>query len=201
MEEGGLAAGSAAAARGAWTVFEDEAGQSLTPPRARTWGRVGRTPVLRVQGRGSGRIHVYRGRKEERRGFTWTDYRDLIIRAHLQLWVTGFMPTFEVVKGALTACDMDIYAHFLEQPGHLRASIEWFATLPQDVKNDVIYQKTKLRMPVLAIGASANLGSREATWVRKYATNVTGVVIPNSGHWMYEEHPAELTRILLQFLG
>jgi transposase len=30
-------------------------------------------------------IHVYRGRKDERRGFTWTDYRDLIIRAHLQL--------------------------------------------------------------------------------------------------------------------
>ena len=86
VEEGGLAAGKgAAAARGAWTVFEDEAGRSLTPPRARTWGRVGRTPVLRVRGRGSGRIHVYRGRKDERRGFTWTDYRDLIIRAHLQL--------------------------------------------------------------------------------------------------------------------
>jgi pimeloyl-ACP methyl ester carboxylesterase len=117
-----------------------------------------------------------------------------------QQWVTGFMPTFEVVKGALTACDLDIYAHFLAQPGHLRASIDWFATLPQDVKNDAVYQKTKLTMPVLAIGASANLGNREATWVRGYATNVTGVVIPNSGHWLYEEHPAELTRILLQFL-
>ena len=116
-------------------------------------------------------------------------------------WVTGFMPTFEVVKGALTACDLDIYAHALAQPGHLRASIEWFATLPQDVKNDAAYQQTKLTMPVLAIGASGNLGSREATWVRGYATNVTGMVIPDSGHWLYEEHPAELTRILLQFLG
>jgi pimeloyl-ACP methyl ester carboxylesterase len=103
-------------------------------------------------------------------------------------WVIGFMPTSEVVKGALTACDMDIYAHFLGQPGHLRASIEWFATLPQDVKNDAVYQKTKLTMPVLAIGASGNLGTREATWVRQYATNVTGMVIPNSGHWIYEEH-------------
>jgi pimeloyl-ACP methyl ester carboxylesterase len=118
-----------------------------------------------------------------------------------QQWVTGFMPTFEVVKGALTACDLDIYAHFLAQPGHLRASIEWFATLPQDIKNDAVYQQTKLTMPVLAIGASANLGAREATWVRQYATDVTGVVIPDSGHWLYEEHPAELTRVLLQFLG
>ncbi|MFF6984307.1 hypothetical protein ACFZAV_43110 [Streptomyces sp. NPDC008343] len=59
MEEGDLAAGkSAAAERGAWIVFEDEAGQSMTPPRARTWGRIGQTPVVRVRGRGSGRVSM-----------------------------------------------------------------------------------------------------------------------------------------------
>nr|WP_308426717.1 winged helix-turn-helix domain-containing protein [Streptomyces camponoticapitis] len=41
---------------GAWIVCEDEAGQSLRPPRARSWGRVGRTPVVRVRARGSGRV-------------------------------------------------------------------------------------------------------------------------------------------------
>jgi len=55
-------------------------------------------------------------------------------------------------------------------------------------------------MPVLAIGASASVGSEETAQVRQCATNVTGVVIPDSGHWIYEEHAAELTRILLQFL-
>lgn len=44
--------------------------------------------------------------------------------------MTGFIPSLEVVKGAVTSCDMAVYAHYLEQPGHLRASIEWFATLP-----------------------------------------------------------------------
>ena len=123
-----------------------------------------------------------------------------LIAGREQQWVTDFIPTIEVVKNAVTACDMAVYAHSLAQPGHLRASIEWFATLPQDIKNDASYQKTKLTMPVLAIGASASLGSQEATQVRQYATNVTGIVIPNSGHWIYEEHPAELTKILLQFL-
>jgi pimeloyl-ACP methyl ester carboxylesterase len=61
-------------------------------------------------------------------------------------------------------------------------------------------RQAKLTMPVLAIGASASLGSLEATQVREYATNVTGTVIQDSGHWIYEEHPAELTRILVQFL-
>jgi hypothetical protein len=43
-EKGDLAAGKrTAAALGAWIAFEDEAGQSLRPPRSRTWGRRGIT--------------------------------------------------------------------------------------------------------------------------------------------------------------
>jgi transposase len=86
-------------------VFEDEAGQSMTPPRARSWGRVGCTPVVRVRGRGSGRVSMagltcykpgqrsrlfyavreYRGRKGEPKGIGWQDLRDLLVRAHIQL--------------------------------------------------------------------------------------------------------------------
>lgn len=36
---------------GAYLVFENEAGFSMTPPTARTWARRGRTPVIRVRGR------------------------------------------------------------------------------------------------------------------------------------------------------
>ncbi|MEU4583273.1 transposase [Kitasatospora aureofaciens] len=77
----------------------------MTPPRARTWDRVGQTPVVRVRGRGSGRVSMagmtcyksgersrliyaireYRGHKGEPKGFGWRDFRDLIIRAHTQL--------------------------------------------------------------------------------------------------------------------
>ncbi|MFB7443027.1 transposase [Streptomyces mirabilis] len=106
MEEGDLAAGkSTAAERGAWIAFEDEAGQSMTPPRARTWGRIGQTPVVRVRGRGSGRVSMagmacykpgersrliyaireYRGRRDEPKGFGWREFRDLIVRARIQL--------------------------------------------------------------------------------------------------------------------
>jgi len=94
-----------------------------------------------------------------------------------------------------------VYTHNLEQPGHLQATINWFATFPQDIKNDAAYQKTKLTMPVMAIGASNSLGSSVPDQVGQYATNVTGVVFPDSGHWIYEEHPAESAQLLLGFLG
>ncbi|MFJ8825570.1 IS630 family transposase, partial [Streptomyces sp. NPDC102467] len=50
--------GSIAAALGVWIVFEDEAGFSMTPPRARTWGRRGHTPVIRVRGRSWRRLSI-----------------------------------------------------------------------------------------------------------------------------------------------
>jgi hypothetical protein len=46
-----------AALTGAYICFEDEAGQSLRPGRARTWAPRGRTPVVRVPGK-AGRISV-----------------------------------------------------------------------------------------------------------------------------------------------
>src|SRR6266545_1911327 len=94
-----------AAATKAWIVFEDESGQSLRPPKARTWAPRGQTPVVRVSGKGSGRVSVaglvclkpgqrgrffyrlrlHRGRKGERRSLSEDDYAGLIAAAHHQL--------------------------------------------------------------------------------------------------------------------
>ncbi|KUL24214.1 hypothetical protein ADL12_37820 [Streptomyces regalis] len=46
------------AACGGWICFEDEAGFTRRPPTGRTWGRRGITAVVKVNGRGSGRVSV-----------------------------------------------------------------------------------------------------------------------------------------------
>jgi len=94
-----------AAATGAYVCFEDEAGQNLRPPKARTWAPRGRTPVVWVSGKGSGRVSVaglvclrpgarsrlfyrvriHRGRKGERRSMSEADYAGLITAAHQEL--------------------------------------------------------------------------------------------------------------------
>ena len=85
--------------------FEDEAGQSLRPPKARTWARRGHTPVAVVHGKGSGRVsaagmtcyrpgarsrffyraRIHTGRKGERRSLSEADYAGLVTAAHTQL--------------------------------------------------------------------------------------------------------------------
>ena len=54
-------------------------------------------------------------------------------------------------------------------------------------------------MPVLAIGADHSLGTSVGLQVQNYARHVTPVEIENSGHWIYEEHPEEMTQRLLAF--
>ncbi|MFF2364540.1 IS630 family transposase [Streptomyces sp. NPDC058122] len=95
-----------AADLGAWLCFEDEAGQGLRPPKGRTRGHRGHTPVVRVTDQGTKRvslaalictkpgrrprliyrIHIDRGpAKGRRKGFTETDYARLLDAAHQQL--------------------------------------------------------------------------------------------------------------------
>jgi hypothetical protein len=42
----------------AYICLEDEAGQSLRPPKVRTCARRGQTPTIAVSGKGSGRVSV-----------------------------------------------------------------------------------------------------------------------------------------------
>lgn len=99
------AGGKTALDLGAHLCFEDECGKTMRPPRARTWGRRGRTPVIRVPGSPGGRIsvaglvcyrpgrrtrllfrlHRYQRRKGEQASFTWRDYRDFLVLAHHEL--------------------------------------------------------------------------------------------------------------------
>jgi hypothetical protein len=95
-----------AADLGAWLIFEDESGQGLRPPKGRTWGRRGHTPVVTVTGGSNKRVslaalialkpgyrprliyRVHRARRrrgDQRKGFTETDYARLFDAAHQQL--------------------------------------------------------------------------------------------------------------------
>jgi len=93
-----------AADLGAWLCFQDESGQGLRPPKGRTWGRRGHTPVVKVTGGHDTRVSLaaliatrpgcrprliyrtHRGRRGDRRkGFTETDYARFLDAAHQQL--------------------------------------------------------------------------------------------------------------------
>jgi pimeloyl-ACP methyl ester carboxylesterase len=128
-------------------------------------------------------------------------FPEQLIAGNEAVWVDRFIDAIEVVKGAVTAEDIAVYAEYLKQPGHLKATLEWFRAWPQDMVDNAPFKAAKLTLPVLAIGADGSMGDFVATNAREYADDVTGILVENSGHWIYEEHPDQLTKILLDFLA
>ncbi|MEV5150258.1 alpha/beta hydrolase [Streptomyces sp. NPDC052727] len=125
-----------------------------------------------------------------------------MIKGRERTWVDLFIRMFAVHRDA--AADPDAvraYARGLSDPAHLRGSLEWFRALGQDVADNAERGRTPLPMPVLAVGADHSLGQSVPDQVRRYATHVQGVVLPDSGHWVFEEHPQDMTNLLLQFLS
>jgi pimeloyl-ACP methyl ester carboxylesterase len=123
-----------------------------------------------------------------------------IVDGREALWVDRFTDSIEVQKSGIDEDDVREYARYLRDDAHLRASFEYFRALPRDVADNAEYGKTKLAMPVLALGARGSLGEAVHTQIAKYATTVSGGVIEECGHWLFEEQPSELTTRLLEFL-
>jgi pimeloyl-ACP methyl ester carboxylesterase len=56
-------------------------------------------------------------------------------------------------------------------------------------------------MPVLAIGGDHSYGAAMKTEVEAIASNVQGVVIADSGHWIMEEQPQQAIAAIAAFLS
>ena len=93
------------------------------------------------------------------------------------------------------------YTKQYAQPGAMRAAFAQFTSIAaKDVADNIAFSKTKLAMPVLAIGGEKSFGATMAVVMRNAATNVQQEVVPNAGHWLMEESPAVTVRLIAQFL-
>ena len=101
---------------------------------------------------------------------------------------------------SIPEADREAYADAYSGPGRMRAGWAYFVSFPQTAKDFARLAETKLSMPVLAIGGDKSLGEFLGRQMKLAASNVTAVVIEDSGHWLLEEQPDQTTRALLAFL-
>ena len=93
------------------------------------------------------------------------------------------------------------YAKPYARPGAMRAAFAQFQSIRQDAVDNAESAKTKLALPVLAIGGEKSFGATEAAVMRNAASNVTELVVPGSGHWLMEEAPAVTVKAVQEFLA
>jgi pimeloyl-ACP methyl ester carboxylesterase len=82
----------------------------------------------------------------------------------------------------------------------MRAGWAYFASFPQTAKDFAQLAKTRLTMPILAIGGERSNGVALGQQIKLVGTNVTVVILRNTGHWLLDENPRETMDALLRFL-
>ncbi len=108
---------------------------------------------------------------------------------------TAYNPT------AITEEDIDEYVRCYAAPGGMRAGFEYYRAFWDDVAHNTENAKTKLTMPVLALGGKYSFGKQTLRSLQTLAENVRGGEIDQCGHWVAEEQPEYLTKQLLTFFG
>jgi pimeloyl-ACP methyl ester carboxylesterase len=96
--------------------------------------------------------------------------------------------------------DKKYYVSQYGRQGRMKASLEYFRTMPQDAKDNQELAKTKLPMPVLVIGGEKSMGQALADTMKVVSDNLKVVIVQNSGHWLLSEKPKETIEALKNFL-
>jgi len=101
---------------------------------------------------------------------------------------------------SLSEADRKAYTEAYARPGRMRAGWAYFVSFRQAAKDFAELSQAKLNMPVLAIGGERSLGEVLGQQMKLVASDVTVVVLKNTGHWVLEENPKETTEALVKFL-
>jgi pimeloyl-ACP methyl ester carboxylesterase len=131
-------------------------------------------------------------------------------------YVSWFFKGLAYNPSAITEEGIDIFANHFSSPGTARAAFEYFRAFPVDAEQNKESAKTKITIPVLALGGDIYPalggdiypalggdipGNFALSSLQSLATNVNGVTVLFSGHWIPEERPDFVLDQLSKFFG
>ena len=129
------------------------------------------------------------------------EYPEKLVQGRERTYFEYFWNVFAADKAhSIPEADRKAYTAAYAKLGRMRAGWAYFASWPQLAKDFAQLSQTKLTIPVLSIGGDRSLGNELAAQMRLVATDVTVVVLKDTGHWVLEEKPKETTDALVKFL-
>jgi pimeloyl-ACP methyl ester carboxylesterase len=101
---------------------------------------------------------------------------------------------------SLPEADREAYVAAYGRPGRMHAGWAYFAAWPQTAKDFARLAQTKLTIPVLSIAGEQASAGALGPQMKLVATDVTIVVLKDTGHWIMEERPKETMDAIVKFL-
>jgi pimeloyl-ACP methyl ester carboxylesterase len=124
-----------------------------------------------------------------------------LVAGRERIYLDRFWNEFAGDRSKVDEATRQHYAKLYARPGVMHAAFAQFRSIRQDAVDNEASMKTRLTMPVLAIGGEKSFGANEAIVMRNAADNVTEVVIPGAGHWLMEEAPAATIQAIRAFIA
>lgn len=130
------------------------------------------------------------------------DLPEALITGREDVYLGWFYREFSWRPDAVDEATQAEYLRTYRQPGALRAGFSYYRALREDAASNRAWLEAgnRLEMPVLAMGGekweARGRGTEPEQSMRRVASNVRGVVVPDSGHFVPEEQPALVAREL-----
>jgi len=126
---------------------------------------------------------------------------EALVRGRERIYFEHFWNDFAADRTrSIPKADRAAYVAAYARPGRMRAGWAYFVSFQQAAKDFAGLSKTKLPMPVLAIGGEKANGELLGQQMKIVASDATIFILRDTGHWVLEERPKETTDALLKFL-
>ena len=125
-----------------------------------------------------------------------------LVKGRERIYLDRFWNDFSADPKHFSEASRAHYARLYALAGAMHSGFEQFHAFDQDAIDNRawIAAHGKLRAPMLALGGEKSFGTQMADVMRAGADNVTGGVVPGSGHWIMEENPAATIKLVREFL-
>lgn len=130
--------------------------------------------------------------------FAWPASGD-IVKGREKEFLTNFWPMVGHVKDPFTAEETAEFVRAYAVKDGAKSTFKWFGNFPQDGKDNLEFAKTKLKMPLLAMGGEYFAAAFLKDHSLLVAENVTESKIAGAGHWLVQENTAQVQKDLLAF--
>jgi pimeloyl-ACP methyl ester carboxylesterase len=126
---------------------------------------------------------------------------ELLVQGRERTYFEHYWNDFAADKThSIPEADRKAYTAAYARQGRMRAGWAYFVSFPQAAKDFTELSKTKLPMPVLAIGGEKANGVLLGDQMKLVSNDATVIVLKNTGHWLMEENLKETIDTLVKFL-
>ena len=135
--------------------------------------------------------------------FAAPHFPEMLTRGREREFLTAFAfrSPFVFRQESVTEADIERYLASYVSPEGMTAGLGYYRAFARDAKDNAARARPRLTIPVLAVGGEHGLGGFTLENARRLADDARGVIIPECGHFVYDERPEALAQVMAEFFG